>query len=237
MEGKRSVQVAIRKTILGGIFAASVIGVAASCSPQSPISAPASTRPVVSAAPAVSVAPALPVVETPSVAPPIVPVADVQPVTRVIDGDTFTTPEGKVRVLVMDSCESGTQGGDLATSDAHLLLDGNSVTLTAQPGHNKDGYGRLLRYVTLPDGRDYADVMLGYDHTAVYAGKNDALPAKVAEGRAADTDGRTCDPAPTTETPAPADDNGSSLGDSYDHDRNHRDGALTGGYCARKWWC
>lgn len=209
-----------------------VAGAIASCQPQpqsQPLTPAVAAQPVTSA-PAVSAS-----VTAPSASPPIVPAADVQPVTRVVDGDTFVTPEGKVRVLVMDSCESGTQGGALATSDAHMLLDGQSVTLTAEPGHDKDRSGRLLRYVTLPDGRDYADYMLGFSHSAVYAGKNDASPAKVAEGRAADVDGRTCDPAPE---PSTEPDSSSSDGPDIDHhDTNHRDGALTGGFCRRHWWC
>ncbi len=160
-------------------------------------------------------------------------------VDRVIDGDTFVAGGQKVRVLGIDSCESDTDGGTRATETAHSLLDGQQVILRAEPGADRDKYGRELRYVEIAaTGSDYGDQMVGYDHTAVYAGKNQASPAYVAKLRADDPDGRTC-AAPASTAP-------SGTGSSDDHgsinwpspgDQGLPDGALTGGYCARKWWC
>lgn len=116
-------------------------------------------------------------------------------VQRVIDGDTFVTTDGdKVRVLGIDSCERSTAAGPRATAEAETLIARQSVVLTPEPGVDRDYYKRELRYVTLPDGRDFADVMVRADHTSVYAGKNDASSTRVAALQAVDGDPpRACD--------------------------------------------
>lgn len=128
-------------------------------------------------------------------------------VTRVIDGDTFeVTGKVKIRVLGIDSCESGTPGGTRATEAAQAAILGQPVRLTAQPGVDLDRYGRELRYVSYSGG-DFAEMMVRADHTAIYIkGHNDASAAVQARLRALDTNGRTCgDPvSSTTETRAPA---------------------------------
>ncbi len=56
------------------------------------------------------------------------------------------------------------------------------------------------------DGADFGQAMVVKDHTAVYDGRNDANPAYVAELRAADVNGRTCDqpgPPPPSRVDAP----------------------------------
>ena len=113
-------------------------------------------------------------------------------VVDVVDGDTFDTANGRtVRVLGIDSCESGTDGGTLAEIDARsMLLSGGTVTLTREPGVTTDRYGRDLRYVQV-NGQDFGAAMVVKDHTAVYAGRNDANPAYVADLLAADPNGRT----------------------------------------------
>lgn len=195
------------RTIVAGVLGVFVVAGVSACVPQSPAPAPVSTpaaSPV--SAPALAAAPAAGLAGDPG------PTGDVQPVTRVVDGDTFDTPAGRVRVLVMDSCESGTAGGRQATAQAHELLEGQRVTLTTETGVDKDGReGRLLRYVTLSDGTDYAEAMLPADHSAVHAGHNDASPERVAQGRAHDPNGRTCgdDQPTTTRAVAPAADDDS----------------------------
>jgi endonuclease YncB( thermonuclease family) len=150
------------------------------------------------------VAPAPTLAETTTAPPVAAPIHAPAPVGRVVhvasvhDGDTFTDTAGvKYRVLVEDSCEIGTPGGARAQAEARQLLTGQDVTVTPI---GKRSYDRELAYVTLPDGRDFADVMLEADHTAVYAGRNDASAAKVAEGRAHDANGRTCGTAAKTTT-------------------------------------
>lgn len=128
-------------------------------------------------------------------------------VLRVIDGDSFRTADGReVRVLGIDSCEAATAGGRRATAAAQQRLLGVPVVLTAEPGVDRDRYGRELRYVTA-GGRDHAADMVTADHTAIYTdGRNDASPRVQAQLRALDTNGRVCagsTPPTTRRTPAP----------------------------------
>jgi endonuclease YncB( thermonuclease family) len=207
---------------------------------------PTAAAPVVSsAASPAAVAPSAAPVAEPAIAAPTAPEIG-EPasggqtviVSRVIDGDTFVAGGQKVRVLGIDSCESNTAGGKRATEMARTMLDGQQVVLRAEPDVDRDRYGRELRYVEMPSSGDFGDYMVGFDHTAVYAGKADASPAYVAKLRSDDADGRTCSgpsSAPTTSS------RGSSHGGSINWpspgDQGLPDGALTGGYCARKWWC
>jgi endonuclease YncB( thermonuclease family) len=162
-------------------------------------------------------------------------------VGRVIDGDTFELADGrKVRVLGIDSCEDHspkTPGGADATWAATMLLSGATVVLTAQPGApDADQYDRLLRYVTLPSGADFGQEMVGYDHTGVYQGRNDASPEYVERLYAHDLDhaasppsGRECGsyPPPVDEI----DDHYVPVPDNDDGD----DGESR--FCRKRWWC
>lgn len=135
-------------------------------------------------------------------------------VVEVIDGDTFRLASGdEVRVLGIDSCEATTAGGRRATDAARARLLTAPVTLSAQPGVDRDQYGRMLRYVSAGGG-DFAAAMVAADHTAIYTGgRNDASPTVQATLRRLDVDGRTCGAtttAPTTTrrtaTPSPSPD-------------------------------
>ncbi|MEJ2865045.1 excalibur calcium-binding domain-containing protein [Actinomycetospora flava] len=132
-------------------------------------------------------------------------------VVEVIDGDTFRLASGdEVRVLGIDSCEAATPGGRRATDAARARLLTAPVTLAAQPGVDRDRYGRMLRYVSAGGG-DFASAMVAMDHTSIYTGgRNDASPTVQATLRRIDTNGRTCGTtttAPTTTrrtaTPSP----------------------------------
>ncbi len=131
-----------------------------------------------------------------------------------IDGDTFEVAGGRtVRVLGIDSCEAGTDGGERATSAARAGLSGATVTLTREPGADRDRYDRELRYVATAGGGDFGEYMVAGDHTAVYAGRNDASAAYVARLRSLDTNARTCE-NPTPAAPV------STGGDDADSRRN-----------------
>lgn len=77
-------------------------------------------------------------------------------VTGIVDGDTIDTSQGRVRVIGIDTPESGQCGFDEATQNAASVVPvGSSVTLTAVASKDDtDQYDRLLRYVTSANGTD-----------------------------------------------------------------------------------
>jgi len=159
-------------------------------------------------------------------------------VRRVIDGDTFETTAGdRVRVLGIDSCEASTYGGEQATTAAETYLEGEQVTLVEEPGVDSDRSGRLLRYVTLPSGSDFGEAMVPAIHTKISGGDSDASPARLADLRALDFGVRDCSDPVARYTPPTSSDYDVDVDLGRDGDNGLPDGALTGGYCARKWWC
>lgn len=155
-----------------------------------------------------STAPVVPLAALPAAAPAAAQVPAAGPETVVVatvdDGDTFTLTDGrKVRVLGIDSCETSTRAGRSATTDASALIDGRTVTLRPETGVDRDPFGRLLRYVAVPDGRDFGTLMVVRSHTGVYEG-GDAAPSYVAALRAADDGPMACGTAAApTSTAAP----------------------------------
>jgi endonuclease YncB( thermonuclease family) len=156
-------------------------------------------------------------------------------VNRVIDGDTIVLADGRhLRVLGIDSCENhgadATPGGDDAKAQADSLLaaSGWKVTLTTQPGApDVDRDGRLLRYVGLSTG-DYGVQMVGYDHTGIYQGGNDASQTYLNQLYVHDLDyaanppsGRECGSFPPPPPPVSDDDAYVPLPDN-DDDRGGR---------------
>ena len=68
-------------------------------------------------------------------------------VARVIDGDTVELGNGEtVRLVGIDTPEVGECGFEAASADLSRLVLGKSVQL-ARSDEDRDGYGRLLRYV------------------------------------------------------------------------------------------
>lgn len=137
----------------------------------------------------------------------------------VVDGDTFVLRSGeRVRVLGIDSCEMSSDHGPDAKSAAFSFLSGSQLTLSTEPGVDRDQYGRLLRYVSTNEG-DMGEHMVTGTHTAVYAGQSDASPDRLRRLQAEDGNGRTCDepeysPAPEPDgDPGPRDEPDSSRDD------------------------
>lgn len=155
-------------------------------------------------------------------------------VTRVVDGDTVEVTGGRtVQVLGIDACEAGTYGGDQATDLARSQLEGETVTLTREPGVDLDRHGHDLRYVAFSWGGDFGEYAVGFDHTTVYGGHG-ASEQYLARLRERDDGPQRCT------APAAAPSGGSGDGDinwPTPGDQGLPDGALTGGYCAKKWWC
>ncbi len=102
-------------------------------------------------------------------------------VVRVIDGDTVDVrvlgQVERVRFIGLNTPETKDPRrpvqcfGREASAKAKELLDGKRVELEADPSQgDRDRYGRILRYVFLPDGRNFAEVMIqeGYGHEYTY---------------------------------------------------------------------
>lgn len=122
-------------------------------------------------------------------------------VVKVVDGDTVVVERnGKnetLRLIGMDAPETTTlrKGtvecfGDKATRRAEELLKGEKINLETDTSQDTyDKYGRTLAYAFLPDGKNFAEVMIGegYAHEYTYR-----LPYKYqAEFRAAQHVART----------------------------------------------
>jgi micrococcal nuclease len=104
------------------------------------------------------------------------------PVVKVVDGDTVVIKRnGKnetLRLIGMDAPETTTlrKGvvecfGKEATRRAEELLDGTAVSLeTDDTQGTHDKYDRTLAYIMLPDGRNFARVMIeeGFAHEYTY---------------------------------------------------------------------
>jgi endonuclease YncB( thermonuclease family) len=91
-------------------------------------------------------------------------------VSHVVDGDTIDVdPLGRVRLVGIDTPEQDACGYDQATAAMTDLLQGRTVQLVHPAGvADTDPYGRLLRYVDLPDGTDAGQAQLeaGWARTA-----------------------------------------------------------------------
>ncbi|GAA4875469.1 thermonuclease family protein [Actinomycetospora straminea] len=165
------------------------------------------------------------------------PAGDTATVIDVVDGDTIEVAGGeRVRLLGIDACEMGTRGGREAKDLLEGFVSSGQVRLIADGARDRDGNGRLLRRVeTSPGGSDLGELLIIYPTVGVYEGRNDATPEYLAGLRASDQGERRCAGTPTTTSSSSGSDDEVEIED--DDDRGLPDGALTGGYCARKWWC
>jgi micrococcal nuclease len=103
-------------------------------------------------------------------------------VDRVVDGDTVRVFVGgvseSIRIIGLDTPESVDPRkpvecfGLEASNKAQELLQGKVVELEMDPTQgDRDRFGRLLRYVILPDGRNFSQVMIeegyGFEYTFI----------------------------------------------------------------------
>ena len=90
-------------------------------------------------------------------------------VYRVIDGDTFITNKGdKVRMIGIDAPEIPSLEGIKSKMYLYELIKGKTITLQKDNySHDKDKYGRLLRYVYL-NGQDVNLLMLKQGYAKQY---------------------------------------------------------------------
>jgi len=99
---------------------------------------------------------------------------ELHPVLSVADGDTITVDiagnRERIRLIGIDAPEvAGTPEcfGNEASQYARGILTGTAVGLVSDPTQDdRDRYGRLLRYVILPDGTDFDAQLIaqGYAH-------------------------------------------------------------------------
>lgn len=101
------------------------------------------------------------------------------PVTRIIDGDTITVSisatDETVRLIGLDTPEISRSTGEAAcfgaeaTQRVRTLLSGRHVRLEPDPTQSdRDSYGRLLRYVYLPDGRLLNQLLIEHGYGREY---------------------------------------------------------------------
>lgn len=123
-------------------------------------------------------------------------------VVKVVDGDTIEVKiAGKleeVRLVGMNTPETVKRnwpiecyGPEASHRAKELMPPGTMVTLTSDAASgDRDIYGRLLRYITLPDGSDYGlgTVQGGFAHEYDYKGQR---YAKRKEYQAAQAEART----------------------------------------------
>jgi micrococcal nuclease len=82
-------------------------------------------------------------------------------VAHVVDGDTLDVGRERVRVLGIDTPESGECGYAPASRATAELALGRVIQLEADETQAaRDRFGRALAYVRLPDGRDLGEVLL-----------------------------------------------------------------------------
>ncbi|WP_167880608.1 thermonuclease family protein [Nocardioides guangzhouensis] len=93
-------------------------------------------------------------------------------VVRWVDGDTVTTSRGTVRLIGVDTPETGHWGARNATRLARHWAPAGSTVRLVNPSsvHNRDRYGRLLRYVQR--GRDIGLVQINHGAKARYDGRD-----------------------------------------------------------------
>ena len=121
---------------------------------------------------------------SPTSSPPPARVAGLAPVVSVTDGDTIRVRVGgvteRVRVIGLDTPELRTDEchAQQAASRMQSLVQGRQVRLSRDPGQaDRDRFGRLLRHVALPDGRQVAQLLIAggfgeeLTHDRAYAGQ------------------------------------------------------------------
>ena len=77
-----------------------------------------------------------------------------------IDGDTIKTDDGDVRLIGVDTPEYGEQGYERAQRVTDRFVNKPNVSLGSDPDRDTDPYGRDLRYVERPGGKDLGEKLI-----------------------------------------------------------------------------
>ena len=101
----------------------------------------------------------------------------------VVDGDTITTSAGTIRLIGIDTPEHGECGhAEASAAIGRLLASGDPITLELPAGQNNhDRHGRLIRYVTTPDGVDLGLMQLEAGNAIARYDSTDGYPAHPRE--------------------------------------------------------
>ncbi len=112
------------------------------------------------------------------------------PVSRVIDGDTFESPAGTVRLFGVDTPEKGNQCFSQATK-ALRQLAGSSVRVAPGP-RAQDSGGRLLYYVFTGNGNSIDEILVREGLALAWARDGQHRDALVRLERGAQRSGTGC---------------------------------------------
>jgi endonuclease YncB( thermonuclease family) len=180
-------------------------------------------------------------------------------VRNVVDGDTLELVDGRtVRLLGVDAPLANKCAGPGALAFTRGKTEGKKVKLHSEPGTDTDESGNLWRYVAYSESNDSRTNLpifsedLGHD--LVLAGwakpKSGGENAEYMSNLVSAADIAAYQPegmyaSPCGKPKVYGDDDGNGVAD-YEEDLdgnvnapnvNLPDGALTGGFCARKRWC
>jgi endonuclease YncB( thermonuclease family) len=182
-------------------------------------------------------------------------------VLDVLDGNTLELDDARVvRLLGVEVPDADACAGPGAAEFTRALVQGKQVKLHIEPGVETDDAGRLLRYVQFAESTDRAGLPiyahdLGNEVVLNGWGKpsGDQANATYLDSLASAAGIAEYQPegiyAPPCGSPLVfGDDDGDGTADWDEQDNDDApnvdapsvdlpDGALTGGYCARKWWC
>lgn len=168
-------------------------------------------------------------------------------VASVDDGDAVKLADGRaIQLLGIDAPELDACGGPEAAQQLSSKVIDKPVLLHREPGRDLDRDGRLLGYLQSGERYVHTDIGNGLveDGWATpyepYAGSTKYMSALQANYKTAKQlhqgqFGPPCGPPYASIGGSGSGSGGVDL--DYHHDRGLPDGALTGDYCARKWWC
>ena len=162
-------------------------------------------------------------------------------VARVVDGDSIQLSDGReVQLVGLDACDVSSSGGRDAKASLESYTLGTQVQLVPAGSRDADAKGRLLRRletVSYGTATDVGSLMVALPAVGVEDGQGTS-PDYLAELRAHDYGPRSCsDPIVPSSSNSSSDDSGTDLDGPSRGDQGLPDGALTGGYCKKKWWC
>jgi hypothetical protein len=188
------------------------------------------------------------------------PGGEVVTVRAVVDADTLALTDGRtVRLLAVDAPVLDNCAGDESAAFTRSKVDGKTIKLIAEPGTDRDENGNLWRYVAYSESNHSRTGLPVFAHDLGHDLVLEGWAKPSSGGENAEYMSRLTSAAdiaayrpegmyapPCGKPKVYGDDDGNGVADSEEDvdvpngnapNVNLPDGALTGGYCARKWWC